>query len=121
MVFRAEHEGGPHVECDDGKRSEKQTEPVGTETHACDRYPRRRLSDRRIAGVEIEIDPAPEPREIVAHIEGDYRLIGLQQTLLHQGIRLDRASRHDVLSLHQVGIAVTIVDPGEVPCALHEG
>lgn len=53
-----------------------------TRTRALGRIDGERMPTQAFAGVEIEIDPTPKPGQIVAHIQCDDGLIGLEQMLL---------------------------------------
>lgn len=84
MILLAERERYPEVESQHLDNNDTNAEPVGTEADTYGRDAPRRLTDRAVAGVEVKIDPAPELSQIVAHVQRDDGLVGIEQMLLHQ-------------------------------------
>src|SRR6202043_400195 len=98
VVLLAERERYPDVEEEHLDDGDPDAQPIGTQADGRDGNTPWRFADGAVAGVQIEVDPVPKPGEVVSHVQGDDRLIGLQQVLLDEQVGLYGATRHHVLS-----------------------
>src|ERR1700709_2495066 len=101
MISPAKREGYPEIKDEDFSDDRPDAEPIRAKTNADRRNPPWRLSRRVVACVEIEIDPAPKPSEVIAHIQSDNRLVGFEQMFLNKRIGVGRAMSDRILSLQK--------------------